>query len=230
MRKSILLLAALAISVASSAMKIKTDEIDEFTGMRTVITSDQSICEHYGHIGFRQQNNREFLDFDFLFRSVHAVDEGAKLMFKGTDDSIVIFESTKYSITHTSAGYKGFNETLYCTYVGDIEWFGSHIPRLMRIYTTSGYVDKEISEGDGRKLRRLYEMFANTINGEPGTTLYHSYELKFLKKSAKAKDWEVVKEDYVKDICKEELEDIIDEWEIQKNDKTEYKVLVKKSK
>lgn len=42
--KALLLLLSLFIPIVADAMKIETDEIDEFTEQRTLITSWESLC------------------------------------------------------------------------------------------------------------------------------------------------------------------------------------------
>ena len=70
-----------------SAMKIETDEVDEFTGKRTLITSWESICKSDIHIRFRMQNGVQRLDFKMVTRDGTVVGEGDKLLFKSTKDN-----------------------------------------------------------------------------------------------------------------------------------------------
>ena len=94
--KHLLLLMCLIMSVISaSAMKIVTDEIDEFTGKRTVITSWESLSSNKMHIRFRLQGGREILDFKYSPDQSVVIGEDDNLCFKSTTDSIAIFVPLK---------------------------------------------------------------------------------------------------------------------------------------
>lgn len=55
------------------------------------------------------------------------------------------------------------------------------------------------------------------------------FQLTYVKKATKASTWDVVKEQTV-DVTKEELQQIIDEWKAQSNEKYDYDVRIKKNK
>lgn len=127
-------------------MKIAKDEVDEFTGQRTVTTSWESLCTKSIHIRFRLQNNVTWLDFKFINNDAIVIPDGGKLLFKSTNDSIATF-ITK-TIYHGSPGNGAVNLIgskawgISASYVGDIEWFSGNTTRLLRIYATDGYYDK----------------------------------------------------------------------------------------
>lgn len=234
MKKTILLLAALAISFASNAMKIVQDEIDEFTGNRILTTSWESVDKGNIHIRFRLQNNMEFLDFKLIYNKAIVIGDGDQLMFKSTADSIVSFRAIKTAFGSKGAGAVGLAGSgawgVSATYSGDLSWFGHNSARLLRVYETDVYIDKEISNNDGKNLMQLYELFSSSLKGESAQTLFSSFELKFAKKSTKDKNWEIIKEEHKKNLSPDELSEIVERWEKQSTSSTEYKVFVKKSK
>ena len=224
--KKLFLLLVLLLPVMANAMKIETDEIDEFTGNRTVITSWESLCRQNIHIRFRQQNNHVFLDFKMFYDNAIVIGQDNKLMIKSTADEIVEFAPVGTFTGEKGGGATGFAGSaawgINATYVGDVSWFVDNVAKLMRIYTTDFYIDKNISEGDGKKLQKLYDLFNSTITGEQGTITYANYTLKFMKRKLPKGSWELVKEEYKKDLSKDELTAIMDEWKAQSTDKYEF--------
>lgn len=219
----------------ASAMKIEKDEIDEFTGNRTLITSWESLCSQKIHIRFRLQNGHQFLDFKMFYDNAIVVGKGDKLMFKSTNDEIGEFHSIASYAGEKGGGATGFVGSgawgISVTYLGDLEYFKNNNTRLMRFYTTDGYIDKKINESDGKKLISLYNLFSSTINGEVGTQLFANYKLTFVKRRAKSNGgWDNVKEEYKKNLSKDELMDIVEEWKAKSDDKYEYDVMIKKEK
>lgn len=53
---------------------------------------------------------------------------------------------------------------IMATYIGNINWFQSNIAVLLRLYTTDGYVDKKLSEKEGKKLQDLASLFLTAIS------------------------------------------------------------------
>lgn len=224
----------LIVPFLAQSMKIVTDEIDEFTGYRTVITSWEACCGKQVHIRFRQQSNVTFLDFKMLSDGAIVINKDARLMFKSTTDEIGEFKSIESAFGSSGAGAVGINGSkawgIYVTYRGDLEYFKSNITRLLRVYSSEGYIDKKVSENDGKQLVKLYQMFASTIGAEVGQVTFDTYKLTFVKKRKNATGWDVVSEDLYKDISKEELQKLVDDWKAQSNDKYDFDVRIKKEK
>lgn len=233
--KKIILLFALIIPMMANAMKIDTDEIDEFTGNRTVITSWESLCSQKIHIRFRMQNGHKLLDFKLFYDGAIVIGKDEKLMLKSTEDKIGEFKSIASYVGEKGGGAIGFAGSaawgIMATYNGDLSYFSNNVTRLMRIYTTDKYIDKKISEGDGKKLIDLYNLFTSTINGEVGKKQFFNYSLTFVKRKVNSKgSWDTVKEDYKKNLSKEELMTIVNEWKTLSDEKFEYDVIIKKDK
>ncbi len=233
MVRKLILLAMLLTSLSSVAMKIEKDEIDEFTGNRIVYTSWESILGGKSHIRFRLQEDKQSFDFKLIYDNAIVIGRDDNLMFKSTSGEIGKFESVStYSggIGEGAVGLAGSQaHGIRATYRGPLSWFDDNIAVLMRLYTTDGYIDNKLSENDGRKLSKLYQLFSSTIDGNPSTTML-TYNLKFVKKRVKGSGWEVVKEETKELITKEELQKIVDEWKSQTSDTMLYDVQIKKEK
>ena len=222
--KIIFLLIALLVPVMASAMKIDTDEVDEFTGKRTLITSWESICNRKIHIRFRLQNGNYLLDYKMYYDGALVIGNRDKLMFKSTTDNIGTFESiSMYSGTRGggSVGLLGSSTwTIRATYEGELSYFGNNVTRLIRIYSTDGYIDNKVSEDDGKKLEKLYSMFMAAQDKEVGKgAVYANYTIIFLKSNNGGKDWERVDEKYFKSKSPEEIQSIMDNWKTKSSGK-----------
>lgn len=166
--KILLLLICLILPALASAMKIEKDVIDEFTGNRTLITSWEGICSKNIHIRFRLENGHQYLDFKKFEDGAIVIGEGAKLMFKSESNNIGEFTSIGIFHGEKGGGAVGFNGCgawgIFAIYQGDLSYFADNNTRLLRFYTTDGYTDKKIGEGDGKKLQKLYELFTTALN------------------------------------------------------------------
>lgn len=232
--KRLILLLALVLPLVAGAVKIVTDEIDEFTGKRTVITSWESLNSTRIHIRFRLQAGKEFLDFKFRSEDAIVIKEKGLLLFKSTSDSIGKFLSNDIYHGGIGDGAVGLNGSgvwgISASYTGNLEWFATNVTRLLRVYATDGYYDRTISEGDGKKLCKLYDLFAKTVHGQSGALEFANYTIQFVKKSPKATTWELVKEESLTDKPRYDIQKLMDDWKAQTNDKAVYDCKVQKSK
>lgn len=221
------------LSLGVSAMKIETDEVDEFTGKRTLITSWESISMKNMHIRFRLQNDTQFLDFKMFEDGAIVIGEGDKLMFKSTTDAIGEFSSVRIYHGTKGGGAVGFIGSaawgIFATYTGDLNYFSDNITKLIRVYTTDSYYDKKVGDGDGKKLQKLYALFASALSGDATSgASYKNYIVTYYKSKDGGKTWETVDEKYLKDQSQEEIKQIMDEWQSKSADKIVYKCRVKK--
>lgn len=233
--KRILLALCLCIPFVASSMKIAKDEIDEFTGNRTLITSWESLCMKSIHVRFRLQNGHERLDFKLIQDGALVIGKDDVLMFKSTTDNIGKF--TPVDIFHGGQGDGAVGIMgskmwgIMATYKGDLSYFVDNIARLMRINTAEGYIDKKIGESDGKKIQKLYDLFSTALGGQPGVaSSYANYTITFMKSTDGGKSWEVDKEEYKKDLSKEELSEIVSEWKSQSKDRKLFDCRIKKEK
>ncbi len=166
--KKLILLLAILLPVIANAMKISKDEVDEFTGRRTVITSWESFNHKNIHIRFRLQNGNQFLDFKYINGEPIVIVEDASLMFKSTSDAITDFKSIATYSGGIGDGATGLLSSgvwgISASYQGDISWFLANTTILIRLYQTEGYEDKKFSEKEGKKLTDLANLFLTTIS------------------------------------------------------------------
>lgn len=229
--KTIFFLLVILIPLSASAMKIETDEIDEFTGNRTIITSWESLCGKELHLRFRQQNNRQFLDFKMFCEGGMVIGEDDGLLFKSTTDEIARFKAirTYYSAIGAGSvnvvGYGAWG--ISATYEGDLSYFADNIIRLLRLYTVDGYIDEKINEGGGKSICELYGIFATALNPDAEAAIA-SYKLTYLKKGINDTEWFKDYEIVRRHKSKEDIQKYKDEWESKSDEKTQYKLIVKR--
>lgn len=170
MRKLLCLL-AFVLPFLANAMKVEKNEIDEFTGQRTVITSWEHSAKRQINIRFRLQNGYTYLDFKFSCGTAIVIGEGSDLLFKSTTDNVGKFVSTSIFHGGKGEGAVGMNMSgvwgIMATYTGDLSWFKDNITRLIRVYATDGYYDRTISEKEGEKYERLYDLFMSAVSESP---------------------------------------------------------------
>lgn len=234
MRK-LLLLIIMFISISANAMEIKTDEIDEFTGLRTIITSWENVDKNQLFFRFRQQSGKIWLDMKFSPDKAIVIGQGGQLMFKSTGDSIASFYSARIYSGGTGKGAVGLNGSgrwgIRASYLAeDADYFKNNITRLVRVYATDVYYDRNIKPENGAKLCKLYALFKDAINSPKGNYSLNDYTIQYCKKSKSSKEWKVADERTIERVSKEDLTKIINEWESQTNDTHDYKCKVKKAK
>lgn len=154
-------------TITASAMKIETDKTDDFTGERIVITSWESFAKGAIHIRLRLDGNNQYLDFKYVTNASIVIPNEGKLLFKSATDEITTFNSTAIFTGAKGAGATGLAGSaawgIHAIYKGEISWFESNIPILMRLYQTDGYEDKKLGEKDGKKLQQLADLFISTV-------------------------------------------------------------------
>lgn len=219
---------AVLIPLTASAIKIEKDEVDEFTGQRIMYTSWESICNYRIKIRFRMQNEKKAMDFIWYDNDVIVIDKDDKLMIKSTADDIGEFSSAFVSSVTEAINLYGINTRgRFTSYTGDLDYFANNIARLMRIYTVDGYEDKKVSERDGRKLCELYGVFASALDAEAGFAIA-SYKLTYLKKGVNDTEWFKDYEIVRRHKSKEDIQKYKEEWESKSDEKTQYKLIVKR--
>ena len=157
--------------VLMCAQKIDKNEIDEFTGVKTIYTNWEKFKTGNGLTGkdnlmfrFTSLDGLETFHLKWVTCEMLSIKEGAKLMFKMSDNSIITLTSISYAIAAKGDGVTGLSMSgilgISCIYGGsDIEAFAkdNYLTKL-RIYTTDGYVDIDIKEKDAQKINRAYKL------------------------------------------------------------------------
>lgn len=231
--KKILLLSLLLLPMLANAMKIETDEVDEFTGKRTLITSWEHCGKNrYIHIRFRLQNDIQWLDFKLIYDDAIVIGEGDALMMKSTSDNIASFKSISNFHGGKGDGAVGFNASgawgISATYLGDLSFFNDNTVRLIRVnFNNHLYHDYDVSEKDGKKLIELYRMFNIAINGEK---VAPKYQIIYQNKPKNATKWDVVSSEYRETLTNDEVTAIRNEWEAKSDENFDYRVHIKRNK
>lgn len=230
--KLLSLMLCILFPLLASAMKIEKDEIDEFTGLRTVITSWEPVCGNSVCFRFRLQNGYKFLDVRLYEYDPMVIHEDDKLLIKSISGEIAQFKSVSIYTSERQMAAIGFLGTecwgVTASYLGDLDYFATNEPRLIRVYTTSSYYDEELNDKDRIKIHKLFEMFTNTLNGTPGVTEYVSCSVTFLKSKDNGRTWDEVRVQHFEDITKDELNTVINDWRNQSSGRTKYDCKIEK--
>lgn len=195
MKRSILSALVLLMGALSlSAVKIDKDFTDEFTGKRVVKTSWERFSGSKCAMRFRLQNDVQWLDFKLVWDDAILITPDDPISFKSISDTIFSFRPlTSYS------GQRGGGSTgvmynsvwgIFASYPATVSDFALNEVKLMRVSTSDGYIDKEISQRDADKIRELATLFLGTVdfaNFKKADTIVY-----FMEHSSG--DWRKVKE------------------------------------
>lgn len=145
------------ISSYSHAQKIVEDKIDEFTNTSVKRTSQEvlfrAFTEGFGYC-IARINQSTFMEVYFSMGRVFAIDEGAELMFKLSDGSVVTLFNSKYDLSNlysmggSSYYYVRLTFPLRET---EIKALKSTPISKLRIYTTDGYFERDVKEKAAKK-------------------------------------------------------------------------------
>ena len=165
--KKIILLLVMLFPMVANAIKIEKNEVDDFTGNRTVVTSWERFCgKTIVYIRFSLENNEQFLDYKMVTDGAIVIPKDAKLMIK-SDESMATLNSIDTYSGGKGQGAVGMNASgcwgIFATYTGDLSWFGENSSEVLRAYASGEYYDRKFSDKDGEKLKSLYLLFADTI-------------------------------------------------------------------
>lgn len=169
--KKLLLVLLVLLPIVLNAQKIEKNEIDDFTGAKTVYTNWEKFKTGNGITGrnnlmfrFTSIDGVEAFHLKWVTTEMLSIREGAKLMFKMSDDSVITLLSRTYSIAAKGDGVTGLSMSgilgINCIYSGgDIKLFaGDNFLTKLRIYTNDGYEDIDIKEKDALKINKAYNL------------------------------------------------------------------------
>lgn len=167
MKKLLLLLVTLSLSICSFAQKIEKDEIDEFLGTRKMQTTWVRWFASFSNevsLRFRSVDDKIYLEiatFDNLF-----IDKGNSLYLLLDNKDVIELNSMGYYTPQkgggttrgrlASAGYG-----IHALYEGNMEKLKYHIPKKIRVYTSSEYAEYKVK--DGQKIRESFNLINNKI-------------------------------------------------------------------
>lgn len=160
--KTIITLLCLSASLclSSQCVYIK-NEVDEFTGLKVKETEDASLYYTlFGQmkVSFRAIDDNYYLKLYFSSSSIWSISEGSELMLKLQDSSIVSVKCVErvvadYIVSGSSTlwyGYIKFNITK-----ADLINLGTKDLLKLRLYTTDGYIEKDIKAAKTQSIKEL---------------------------------------------------------------------------
>jgi hypothetical protein len=166
MKKILLSFAVIFLYSASFAQSIKESFIDDFTGNKVIKTSWVSVMSYMtdSYIRLTQINTSTIIDFKLCIGGVFSIKEGAELMFKMDNEKIAKFRCLEYAITSMGGGSVGLfgsqAQGLMARYVPadstSLPLLSTNNVKKIRIYTTDGYVDQNVSEGESNSIREAF--------------------------------------------------------------------------
>lgn len=225
------------LPLVANAMKIEKDEIDEFTGKRTIITSWEGFCSNEVRIRFRLQNDIKFMDVKFISDGAIVISKDDKLMFKSTNGAISEFRSIAMYMGGRGDGATGLAGSarwgIKATYNGNLGWFADNTAIMLRLYSAEGYYDRKIKESGGEKLTELYNLFRKAMNSEVQTVKSShtgvQFRITYYRKGKHESTWSEVKTEVVKLKDRSEVNEIMNNWKSQESDKYDYDCKISKN-
>ena len=167
--KKIFSILILLSSVQSFAQKIVENKIDEFTKHSVKRTSWDGLTRIGGlNDSFTRLEKIEdtyWLNLKMMSSNVNSINKDAELMLMTVTDSIVTLYNHEFQITCTGCGSiglvgssgQGFNISFLIS-EDKVEYLMKNAVKKIRIYTTDGYIDKEVPEKNQKKFMKQLEL------------------------------------------------------------------------
>lgn len=180
--KKILLITLLSFSVnLAFSQKIKTNEIDKFTGAKIIETSFEKIVSDKNMLGssggrlmkniwiaFRQVNDLTYLRLKWCTNDVLALSKDADIIFLDSNGDTYTFQNTDFTIAGAGEGTVGawgsalYGLNIYMT--GDCSALNDKTITDMRIHTTDGYIDFKLDKKSSETISKTYKVFKEAVN------------------------------------------------------------------
>ena len=174
MKKYCTLLLWLALTYTSTAQKLKVDEVDEFTNKSVKRTSWETLNSDFSsNIYLRVSELDGYLILNLKLmkvnKSVLSVHEDMRLMLKMQNDSIVTLHAIESTVSCRGCGAIGLFgggsawgiEINYD--ITESEFYAlRNLPvKKIRLYTTDGYIEEDISNKNADLIIRLLYLLEN---------------------------------------------------------------------
>ncbi len=154
--------------------KIAENRIDDFTKHHVIRTDWEALSREggfYTHIRVSSIDHIIFFDLKWLHdNEIGAINEGARIMFKMTNDSIVTLHTLEGVVSCRGcgavgfAGSTGYGYQLSCSMGGQELSMLSKLPvKKMRIYLPDGYVEYDIKEKFSQVLMNQILLIGKTM-------------------------------------------------------------------
>lgn len=165
MKNLFLFLMCLITCNSIHAQKIVKDEIDEFTGSRITVTNYISFSDGFT-CALHKVNNTIILKTTYnCGDKVYSMEKGADLMLKLENDSIITLNNEEDAV----AEYWSLNlgktfiwhfslKTIYIIPDEVYTLLKTNKIRMVRFYTTDGYITETVSEKRAKKILKLFSL------------------------------------------------------------------------
>lgn len=168
MKKIVLIIAAIMLCAASmDAVKIKTDEMDEFLGQRRIATSWESFKGGAVHMRLRHVDNVMMLDFKLLPAKIVVAKENPMMFKDSTTGQINKLYPQKVTASEMGGGAVGLAGSqalgISVSYDCTPEWFEQNKATLIRMYSTDAYKDFKLSADEADKLSDMFKLVKSTL-------------------------------------------------------------------
>jgi predicted oxidoreductase len=173
--KQTLFFGCLLLCITLNAQTIEKDYKDDFSGKRVVYTDWERINWGITHAGkqfqtkFGLENDNTCLRINWICGERLTVEEGALLLVKLDNGDIfqleheILARATPGGATTNMLHGSIHDYGVSLVFGGDVSGFGAGLVTKMRIATTGGYVDFEVSSKNAKKLFNQYQLFDQTI-------------------------------------------------------------------
>lgn len=160
------LLAAFIFPLIANCQKIKKSEVDKFTKMKRIETSQEflrnGILETVG-VSYRAADTACFINLNAVNWAVGVIGSGDKLLFLLDSDETI--SATSPEIQSTTYSRQGsYYSHQYRINKQDVEKLASHNLKSIRRYTSTGYIDLDIKEKKQEGLKELSTVFLEELN------------------------------------------------------------------
>ena len=163
-----LMLIFLLCPLIASAQKIVEDKVDEFTKKHVKRSSWENFGFSSGFSGYTRVEKIDgtiWLNLRFMTGGVVAMKDGAKFMLMTKTDSVITLYNNTYEISCSGCGAIGLvgsaAQGLNVSFMlpeSKIVYLIQNGLKKIRLYTTDGYVEREIKEKHVKSLLRQLEL------------------------------------------------------------------------
>ncbi len=165
MKRFILFLAVLGICGSAYSQKIVKNEKDDFTGRMITETSYTKFSDGFT-CSLRKVDSTFILQVSFNSgETLYSMDENAEFMIKLQDGNIITLrnlEAVTGEYTHFNVGNVNIShfllQTKYLISETNLKLLQANKIEKVRFYTTDGYIERDVSEKNAKKLLKLFNL------------------------------------------------------------------------
>ena len=168
MKRVVVMFACLFMTLAwAEAQKIAVNEVDKFTGIKRLETSYKRIYmrglpTEKISVAFGMVDSLPYLKIRLDHYDYTSVDQGADVIFLDSEGKTYNLTNSFYESPTSVIGTTGSVWRTVLTLMGDLTFIGKQVTGI-RIYSTRGYIDFDISEAGNAKLQKTYKVFQKAM-------------------------------------------------------------------